>query len=77
MLEAEVQSLVPFIRGRGEVFHPLFLVHLTPLLFPLLVAGHIIGLNQEVQNNVHTVDGEQLAVTAGVAWRVILVGPSC
>lgn len=58
VLEAEVQSLIPFICGRGEVFHSLILVHLTPLLCPLLIAGHIVGLNQEVQDNVHTVDGE-------------------
>jgi hypothetical protein len=53
MMEPKVQPLVTLIRCCSQVVKSFRLGHGIPLLVSTLVPEHIIGLDQEVDDNVH------------------------
>jgi hypothetical protein len=72
MSEAEVQPLVPFVLSVGKIVQTLGLCHRVPLLVPLLVAEDIVGLNEEIQNDVHASDPEQGTISSHIDGLVIV-----
>jgi hypothetical protein len=66
MLEAEVQSFIALIFGCAQVLQSLVFAHRLPLSVTLSVPPYIVDFGEEVQNNVHAVDGKQLPVAPPV-----------
>lgn len=71
MLEPEIQPLVSFVFGRGQIFQPFLLGHGFPLGVTLLVAADIVHLYKKVKDYVHAIDGEQLFVATSVEGCII------
>lgn len=71
MFESEVQSLVACILCSGEILEFLLLIHRIPLGISGLVPLDIVELDQQVQEDIHNTNSQQLLVAAVVIWCVI------
>lgn len=71
MSKLEVQSLVTLIRCRGQVLLSLLRSHSVPFPRFRLIAPDIVCLGQEIQDNVHDVDGQEGAVSTSVSGLIV------
>lgn len=71
MHKLEIQPLVALVFGGCQVLLALLRSHGIPLLRLALVAPDVIGFCQEVQGDVHDVDGQKCAVAAAVPGFVV------
>lgn len=71
MRKPEIQPLIPLIRSRGQIPHPLLLRHRGPLGRPTLIPPHIVELGQDIEPDIQHGQRQQSAVPALVAGRVV------
>lgn len=71
VLESEVESLIALVGRGSKILQALFLGHGAPFLVSLLVPIHIVRLHEEVNDNVHAENCEQLPVATHVPWLVV------
>jgi hypothetical protein len=72
MSEPEVQTTIAYVLGRSEVLSLLLGRHRVPDAVALLVTPDIVQLRAGVEHEqVHTTDGDEDAVAAPVARRVV------